>query len=186
MLRCLVASGITAVLVSAAPASGVPDPRSCDANAGVAAICVSHGTPRAGQIFTGGYVWIRRPAQTTVTKLSCNAKLGGRIRRNRRLGATYFDGGVRLSPILRRFWSRPDAQGTRHLARATCSWRIPRAAHGLLLSLIHPTEHLGDMDTPWGLHFETGDSMRECNQTTWRVGLKGLVTPAPRFRRVSC
>jgi hypothetical protein len=165
---------------------GVPDPRTCDRNAGDAVLCVSHEAPRAGRIFTGAYLWITRPARTRVTKLTCDAKLGGRIARDERAGATYFDGGVRLAPILRRYWTEPDASGIRRIARATCSWRIPSTGWGKLLSLLQPPENVGDEDATWGLHVEFNGASRQCNLSTWRVGLRGLVTPAHRFRRVAC
>jgi hypothetical protein len=182
----LAVAALVATDAGAPFAQRAPDPATCDGNAGDIVLCVSHGKPLAGRLFTGGYVWVRQPARTTVTRLSCDAKLGGRIRRSRQYGALYVVGGIRLSPILQRQWTRPDARGTRHLARATCGWRIPRRAHGLLLSLIQPREHLGDDEAAWGLHVETGSGTRECNLTSWRVGLAGPVTPAPRLRRVAC
>src|SRR5437899_3356483 len=56
-----------------------PDPRTCDRFGGSALLCTSRQTPRAGHLFTGGYVWIAKPAETPVRQLTCDAKLGGQV-----------------------------------------------------------------------------------------------------------
>jgi hypothetical protein len=126
--------------------------------------------PRAGRTFTGGYVWISDGVATADWNVSCNAKLGGKLKWvNAGLG---FAGGVRLRPIIRRLDTTVELGGMRYVTLVTCSWRLPRSASGKLLSLVHSPPDLEDCDLDcklWGLHFEAPGGMRECNQTTWRV-----------------
>jgi hypothetical protein len=161
--------------VSAEAAAPIPKPPNCDPYADAVVICVSHARPQPGRIFVGIYFWVRDPAATVVTALSCDAKVGGRIHWDGgapNVGDKSFAGGVRLPPILPRDWSKsPFADGKRHVVRAMCGWRIPSWAGGRLLSLLHsPADLPCDPDCPaWGFHVEYGDSLREENQATWRV-----------------
>jgi len=127
--------------------------------------------PRAGRTFTGGYVWISDQAATAAWKVTCDAKLGGRLEWVS--GGLAFVGGVRLRPIIRRYHGSVDVSGTRYAMLVTCGWRIPHEADGNFLSLVHPPEDLENCDVdcrPWGVHFEFGAGGGwECNQTTWRV-----------------
>jgi hypothetical protein len=130
--------------------------------------------PRAGRIFTGGYVWISDRVGLTDWKVTCDVKVGGRLAWDGGVvghGDLYFDGGVRLKPIIRRYDASVAVGRNRYTTLVTCSWRIPRSAAGKLLSLVRPHDLVPcDVDCqPWGLHFEAGGELKECNQTTWRV-----------------
>lgn len=172
---------VAALVIAAAPASvdssrsTAPNPAACNPIFHDSVVlCTSRQTPHAGHLFTGGYAWIYAPNR--VEQLTCDVKLGGRIVRPSNADP-YLVGGVRLTPVLRRFWSRPTADGTRYIRRATCNWWIPRGARGLLLSTLLPPDLYGDEDAIWGLYVILSDGSHfGCQGTTWRIGFKGLVT----------
>lgn len=155
---------------SAALQTVTPNPATCDAYPDPnSVICVSKGRPRPGHTFTGVYAWFRHPRQVPVTRVSCDAKIGGKIVRVN--GGIGFAGGTHLQPILHRYYTPPDASGQQYLVRATCGWDIPRSDRRKLLSLLHPLKDIPcDVDCePWGFHVDYSNGMREENQTTWRV-----------------
>jgi hypothetical protein len=174
-------------LPAAGLATWTPNLRTCDPNADTSVMCVKHASPskvlagtpvfsgpRAGRVFTGGYVWISDRVGPAEWKVSCDAKVGGRLAWDGGTaghGDLYFAGGVRLTPILRRYAASVTVGGNRYTTLVTCGWRIPRSVSGKLLSLVRP-RGLVPCDVscdPWGLHFEAGGGLKECNQTTWRV-----------------
>jgi hypothetical protein len=150
-------------------------------------ICVSHarpfsrsaGTlvwsgPRAGRVFTGGYVWVSNRLDPASWRVSCDATLGGRLAWDGGASASgdlYIAGGVHLKPVVRRSAATLTLGGTRYTTLVTCAWRIPASATGKLLSLVRP-RRLVPCDVScaaWGVHFEDSGELKECNQTTWRV-----------------
>jgi hypothetical protein len=155
---------------AAAARAVTPNPATCDAHPDPnVVICTSKQSPRPGRTYTGVYAWVRHPRQVPVTHVSCDAKIAGKVVRLN--GGIGFAGGVHLRPILHRYFTSPDASGTRYLVRETCAWRIPRWGGGRLLSLLHPAKDIPcDTDCePWGFHVDYANGVREENQTTWDV-----------------
>jgi hypothetical protein len=131
--------------------------------------------PRAGRVFTGGYLWISDEFASGTWKVSCDARLGGKLGWDGGPsggGDLYSAGGLRLAPIIHESRASLVRDGTRFTTLVTCGWRIPASAMGKLLSLVRPRADVPcDVDcSPWGFHFENaGATLAECSETTWRV-----------------
>jgi hypothetical protein len=168
----------------------MPNPRTCTASADVMIMCmklarpyqtVAHtlvfGGPRAGRVFTGGYLWVSDKFPSGTWNVSCDARLGGKLAWDGGPlggGDLYSAGGVRLTPIIHTLPTNLVRDGTRYTTLVTCGWRIPASATGALLSLVRPRADVPcDPDcSAWGFHIETADGqnvLAECSETTWHV-----------------